>query len=705
MHINYLRQIFKRSYTIYKLLTINLLLLQLSVYADALSNHGNNDTPDESAKTETTQDGIFRIETIDIPGGSQLLTIFGESDSSSAAKNSSDNSLLPSEIPLITILRDTMQNAKNYNNDPTDDRLRYVWIHTYDKPGIWENIAAAIPFLYNRVGKGRTSPDSVPSPVFDLGSTQPKVWKNLFQSTLLKLAVSDQGFLFRSPARAYGSNLGLYQREQILKALAVLSLYETSAGTPMAFNGSELKDTQARLILSDKLLGSIVDAYHLERVYDKDRFEMHDARGHNWELLRQRAEAEGLYFEPIQMPNGVDTHAILWIDRAEVKTPTRKFNNRFLNIAAPWNDDRLIKWNGYTETRYLDGNNSVVPKTTPGARAIELIPLAIYGLDHPKVPALLVDFRNTLNPKLREVSRRVLDDVVSNIFTLSGFGNPYYFIGRHVYDFLTGRRGIDINQQSRLRSYAELKLLLSLSNSINPDLRENIVGRLNWLSTNPIANQLDHEQKLAWRQYNALIKYAKRETGGLSEQIAKDRSAEMTSVAHTRRKQVLFKVAYVASLGIYTRREKPTPELIALLEEKRRLDYHTNYLYKVAKSSPQVEVVADMNEVRKSLLYISNHGAGAPSKTVTAIATLFRHTEDDEMRRLCLLSLYRINNEDSKSALIAVRYDPNTNSEWQSLANEYIQLTTTNEQPPLNPPADTPINTPIVKVNTNGGRQ
>ncbi|MGH9916079.1 MAG: hypothetical protein ACRD63_12430, partial [Pyrinomonadaceae bacterium] len=423
----------------------------------------------------------------------------------------------------------------------------------------------------------------------------------MFQSILLRLFVYDQGFLLRSPTRTYRANFGLYRKEQILKALAVLSLYETSAGHPAAFNGSELQDIQARLILSNKSLGSIVDSYHLERVYNKDRFEMRDARGHNWELLRQRAEAEGLYFEPIQMPNGVDTHAVLWVDRAELQTNTHKFNKRFLNIASPWNDERLVKWNGYIETRYLDSNNSVVPASTPGARAVEMIPLAIYGLDHPKVPILLIDFRDTLNPKLREVSRRVLNDVANNIFFLSGFGNSYYFIGHYIYDFLTGRRGMDINQQSRLRSYAELKLLLSLSNSIDPQLRESVADRLDWLSTNPVDNQLEHEQKLAWNQYNALIKYAMQETDGLSEQVSKDRRAEMTSVAHGRKKQFFFKAAYVASLGLYTRRERETPELVTRLEEKRRLDYHTNYLYKVAKSSPQVEVVANMYDVRESL--------------------------------------------------------------------------------------------------------
>jgi hypothetical protein len=37
-----------------------------------------------------------------------------------------------------------------------------------------------------------------------------------------------------------------------------------------------------------------------------------------------------------------------------------------------------------------------------------MIPLALYGLDNPKIPMVLVDFRDGLNPKKREnVAARV----------------------------------------------------------------------------------------------------------------------------------------------------------------------------------------------------------------------------------------------------------------------------------------------------------
>ena len=106
-----------------------------------------------------------------------------------------------------------------------------------------------------------------------------------------------------------------------------------------------------------------------------------------------------------------------------------------------------------------------------------MIPLALYGLDNPKIPMLLVDFRDNYNPKKREMSRRVINDVTRNVLSVSKFGNLPYFLGRTVFDFVTGRRGIDINQPSRLQTYSQLKLLLALNNSLEPELRTEVGGR------------------------------------------------------------------------------------------------------------------------------------------------------------------------------------------------------------------------------------
>ncbi len=114
---------------------------------------------------------------------------------------------------------------------------------------------------------------------------------------------------------------------------------------------------------------------------------------------------------------------------------------------------------------------------------------------------LLVDFRDGLNPKKREMSRRALEDVTRNILSVSGFGDLPYFVGRTVFDFVTGRRGIDVNQPSRLRTYSQLKLLLSLNQSLDPELRKQFGSRLEKVSLNPMENDLKAEAKLATEQY------------------------------------------------------------------------------------------------------------------------------------------------------------------------------------------------------------
>ena len=160
----------------------------------------------------------------------------------------------------------------------------------------------------------------------------------------------------------------------------------------------------------------------------------------------------------------------LWVAKPDLEAKrNHNFDQRFLNIANPWSDKQLANWKGHVEVRYFDAESRPVSADTPGARAIEMIPLALYGLDSPKIPMVLVDFRNSLNPKKREMSRRVLQDVTSNVLSLSSFGQPAYFLGRSLFDFVTGRRGIDINQPSRLRTYSQLKLLLALNESLDPE--------------------------------------------------------------------------------------------------------------------------------------------------------------------------------------------------------------------------------------------
>src|SRR6185503_15150604 len=115
-----------------------------------------------------------------------------------------------------------------------------------------------------------------------------------------------------------------------------------------------------------------IDDLHLQRYYEKQLTGARDERGHNWELLRQRVEAESLYFEPLEMPDGSATHALVWVSKADLNTRQgQSYVKRFLNIDNPWTDKRLLRWKGYTETRYFDSESRQVSQDTAGARPVE----------------------------------------------------------------------------------------------------------------------------------------------------------------------------------------------------------------------------------------------------------------------------------------------------------------------------------------------
>jgi len=109
-----------------------------------------------------------------------------------------------------------------------------------------------------------------------------------------------------------------------------------------AFTAGEMLELRARLILSGKTFGGLFGPDKFGETVEKHSMASVDTIGHNWEMLRQRAEVEGLYFQPLTMPDGRATHVLLWISRSDLAAQaSRSFDKRFLNIANPWNDARL----------------------------------------------------------------------------------------------------------------------------------------------------------------------------------------------------------------------------------------------------------------------------------------------------------------------------------------------------------------------------
>ena len=610
---------------------------------------------------------ILRLERVEVPGGAELITVHA----TLAGLESTANDKW---IPLVSILRDTLGDDNAENN-----RLRYVWPLTYTRPTLKQRLAAAIPFFYTRVGnKERLS--KTPPAALDLASPESDVWDKLFWTALQGILLDPYGTPIKASTGSYRRNTSDYRRSHIIRALSVLALYEAVKGETV-LSPAEMATIQGRLLLTEKTFGGLVDDSNLQSYYAKKTTQARDERGHNWELLRQRAESESLYFEPLLMPDGSATHALLWVAKRDlIKQQGARFSNRFLNIANPWTDKRLLNWKGYVETRYFDSENHPVDSQTPGAEAVEMIPLGLYGLDNPKIPMLLVDFRDSYNPKKREMSRRALNDVTRNVLSLSKFGNLPFFLGRTVFDFVTGRRGMDINQPSRLHTYSQLKLLLALNSSMEPELRSEVSGRLETISLNPFENDMDAEANIALQQYDALLAFAK-DPNGLAEKIERDRRAEMMPLEHGRNAQLAFRVLNVLSFGRYVHREENTEEMDARLDISRRLQYHTRFLQQVAKSTAEIDITCNLDDVRRSLRFIAEHGSEAGGTAAVVTAKIFARTRDEETRRACLDSLSRIHSPKAKNELLRISQNNEVDKGLRDLATEYLRGNNPRVQP------------------------
>lgn len=622
----------------------------------------------QEATSADQLDQILRLERVEIKGGAELLTVHGRLSGLESGQNEA-------WVPLVSILRDTLGDDLVEN-----DRLRYVWPLTYTRPTFKQRLAAAVPFLYTRVGSKQQASQKPPPPALDLAAPEDEVWDKLFWTALQNILLNPYGMPVKASTNAYRRNASDYRKSHIIRALSVLALYQTVKGES-TFSRGEMAEIQARLFLTDKTFGGLVDDSQLESYYSKRITEIRDFRGHNWELLRQRTEAEGFYFEPLVMPDGSATHAMVWIAKNDLGKPrAEKYNSRFLNFANPWTDKRLQNWDGYSETRYFDAAHQPADKDTPGAEAVELIPLGLYGLDSPKIPMLLVDFRDNYNPKKREMSRRVLNDLTRNVLSISQFGNLPYFLGRTVFDFVTGRRGMDINQPSRLATYSQLKLLLALNESLDPELRHEVAGRLEKVSLNPFENDLKAEANLATEQYSALMAYAKKDDG-LAAKVERDRRAELLPLEHGRNARIFFRVLNVLSFGNYVHREEETANMEERLDIARRLDHHTKFLNQVAKSTAEVDITWNLDDIRKSLQFIAEHGEKAGGQAVSAATRIFSRTRDDETRRACLDSLSRISSPKARTELMKISQNGSLDEKVRTMALDYLRRIHERAQP------------------------
>lgn len=516
----------------------------------------------------------IRVERI--PGGGELLTYFKNIPAHADTQ----------DIPFVSILRDTMGDS-----DPANDRLREVWAFTYSKPSIVKRIAAGVPFFYHRAGGPR--PDSVPRPLLDLAApakgTVPRILGDLLQSRVLDAL----GMPYRAITRAYRSRSGEYRTMNLWRSIDVLS---ADHGMSTGLSGSELDRVKGRLLLARRSLGGLVSANYVAPAWNRFESAVSQARGHNWELLRQRAEDNHLYFQPLEPSGPGASFAMLWIDQAAVASAV-KFDSKFLGISDPFTDPRLLEWHDYSETWWFDADGSRVPPETPGARAARMIPVSLYSLEYPRVPLLLVDFRNPGGPRRREMLRRAADDVTTSVLGWTVFGNWTYLAVKSSWSFVHGRHGAPFDRTARVRAYVQLRQYL-LGNRLDSNLSREIARHMHGLDVNPLVAAPNSDIESARRMYAALVHRV--ETGAITRDLQAGRSREAAPLMHSGAARAAGRTAAIVTFGIYRPRNSITAEQTALVDLSRRIAWHSRYLEDVLLNGGRADVVADLEAVRRS---------------------------------------------------------------------------------------------------------
>jgi hypothetical protein len=332
---------------------------------------------------------------------------------------------------------------------------------------------------------------------------------------------------------------------------------------------------------------------------------------------------------------------MLWMDKSEAGADV-SFDSRFLGISDPFRDPKILDWKDYTETWELD-ENGAVQQGREGGRPAAMIPLALYSLDHPRVPLLLVDFRDSGRARRREVVRRAADDVATGVFGLTGFGNWTYLAAKTSWSFIHNRHGAALDRDARLRATVLLKQELLENHYLSPALRRELARHLDKLEINPLGQSVDSESTTARLQYETLKREAQQ--GRFAARLAVLRNRDAAAIGAGPKSSTAVRLARVASLGLYRPQPAVTPELLAQADLARRIAWHRRYLENVLAAGPRPEISFDMRQVMRSvnqLVTLSAPYVTERDRTARMISALMANTGDSTAVAECAQGLNRL---------------------------------------------------------------
>jgi hypothetical protein len=158
--------------------------------------------------------------------------------------------------------------------------------------------------------------------------------------------------------------------------------------------------------------------------------------------------------------------------------------------------------------------------------------------------------------------------VTSGVLGITGFGHLGYVALKSTWMFVHGRHGGATDRSARRRAFVLVRHAIGSDPNLDPRLRKELLSRIERIDVNPIEHPWDQEIRDSWRQYNALI--ADAYTTGLARVVNRDRGDEMLATVHGRGARTLFRMASIATAGLYRHHDTINESLMAKLDQQRR---------------------------------------------------------------------------------------------------------------------------------------
>jgi hypothetical protein len=535
-------------------------------------------------------DEPYHWESTHVDDSAQLLTLFSH------------------DVPLVCVLRDKLGH----------EQISYLWLLTYSRPTFGQRTLSAVPFYYWKVGSGS---DKVKKndlkPLMNLSLPQRTVVPSTFRNVIQWTVLDPFSTPLRASSRAYQNN----RHDHELLHLEEAESYLQSA--PSAYLTDDERDTIiARLELRKSLLGDLVSAGRAASFGQNAVLEQERICAKNWELLRQCADKTGLVFQPLNLAGTKNEYAMLWAPAHwTAPAPGARLGPvwKLLNIKEPH-----------------------------GER--EKIPLGVYSLIYPKMPLLMIDFRNNEHLKWHELSQRAITEITSGVIGISRFTNWYYYVAADLYDFYASRRGTATNQQQRLDCYSKFRVALERDQNMEPALRADMLKRVSFYSVNPLETSAKNEFQAAVKRYDLL------QANPPVKRLDKDRRIELARYeTATKGQQVRGDLLHYSTFGLYTRQAKGA-DVLDRLALYREVEYDLSFLDKLSVAGTPPEVAYDSTFIRGAvselaLLLPDVQSPRIRARAEQAIQKLQNLSADSQLRAECLEALDSLHGANTASGL------------------------------------------------------